>query len=152
VSDVSSIVASACPSVTVWPTVTSTAVTRPDTPKSRPAWLAGSTVPEEDTVWLMVPVETVCTVVVEVMSGEALELVVANQMPTPAPTATMTAVPTMARFFVNHLLPLECTYASLAVGTPFAVRHAAARRHPDTGTGWLHHPIHPTFTPDHSHL
>ena len=47
--------------------------------------LAGSMVPDDDTVWVIVPVETVWTVVVVVISGEALELLVANQMPTPAP-------------------------------------------------------------------
>ncbi len=134
--------------------MTSTAVTRPDTPKLRLAWLAGSMVPDDETVWLIVPVETVWTVVVEVISGEALELVVASQMPTPAPTATMTAVLTTARFFVNHLLGLECTYPSLAVGTSFPLRETCrwSGTTPAPRTGWRDHPIHPTFTPGHNHL
>ena len=57
-------VASTSPAVTVWPALTLTAVTVPDTPKLRLAWLAGSIVPELATVCWIVPVltETVCVV------------------------------------------------------------------------------------------
>ena len=81
--EVRSMVASGWPAVTFWPVVTSTAVTRPETPKSRLAWLAGSTVPEDETVWVMVPVETVWTVVVVVIRGVALELAWPSHVPTP---------------------------------------------------------------------
>ena len=47
-------VASTWPAVTVWPAFTSTAVTVPETPKLRFAWLAGSIVPELATVCCMV--------------------------------------------------------------------------------------------------
>jgi hypothetical protein len=50
----------------------------------------------------MVPVDTVWTVVVVVINGEALELVVASHVPTPAPTTTTMAAPTMVRLRVNH--------------------------------------------------
>jgi hypothetical protein len=113
-NDVSSMVARAWPAVTVCPALTSTAVTRPDWPKLRLACSAGSMVPDEDTVWVIVPVETVWTEVVVVISGEALELVVASQMPNPAATATITAAVTIAGLRVNHFLLLVPTYASLA--------------------------------------
>ncbi len=108
-------VASAWPAVTVCPALTSTAVTRPDWPKLRLACWAGSMVPDEETVCVMVPVETFWTVVVELINGEALELLVASQMPSPAATATITAAVTIAGLRVNHFLPLVPTYASLAV-------------------------------------
>ena len=45
-----STVANTCPAVTVWPALTLTAVTVPETAKFRLAWLAGSSVPELATV------------------------------------------------------------------------------------------------------
>ncbi len=111
-------VARACPAVTVCPAATSTAVTRPDWPKLRLACAAGSMVPEEETVWVIVPVETVWTVVVVVMSGEAPELLVADQIPTPAPATTTATAGTMAVLFVNHFFSLDPTIASLAVSSP----------------------------------
>jgi hypothetical protein len=56
--------------------------------------------------------------VVVVISVEALELVVANQIPTPAATATSTAAEMMAGLCVNHFLRLGPTYASLAPRSP----------------------------------
>ncbi|GHF86934.1 hypothetical protein GCM10017566_71010 [Amycolatopsis bartoniae] len=49
-SDADCTVASACPAVTCWPTVTFTAVTCPDTPKFRSLRCAGSIVPDDETV------------------------------------------------------------------------------------------------------
>ncbi len=84
-------VARAWPAVTVCPAVTFTAVTVPETAKLRFAWLAGSMVPVAATVWVMVPVATVCTDVVVVMPVVAApELRVASQVPRPAPTSTIT--------------------------------------------------------------
>ena len=57
-SEVGSMVARVWPAVTVWPVVTLTAVTRPLTANDRLAWLAGSMVPVDDTVWVIVPVVT----------------------------------------------------------------------------------------------
>ena len=45
-------------------------------------------------------------------------LVVANQIPTPAPTATTAAAEMMAGLLVNHFLRLGLTYASLAPRSP----------------------------------
>ena len=45
-----STVANTCPAVTVWPALTFTPVTVPETAKFRLAWLAGSSVPELATV------------------------------------------------------------------------------------------------------
>ncbi len=83
-------------------------MTRPETPKSRLAWLAGSMVPDDATVWVIVPVVTVWTVVVVVIRGAALELLVPSQVPTPAPATTTIAAPD------DRPLPLE---PSLAVGS-----------------------------------
>jgi hypothetical protein len=139
--------------VTDCPTVTSTAVTRPDWPKLRLAWLEGSMVPDEATVWVMVPVETVCTVVVVVIRVEALELVVANQIPTPAAAATNTAADIVAGLLVNHFLRLGPTYASLAPRSP-AHRRVKPRGggYDEPATGRPCHPTPRTFTPGHSHL
>jgi hypothetical protein len=75
--------------------------------------LAGSTVPDEDTESVMVPVDTVCTVVFVVMVGVALELLEKNSasIPTPRPAPTiirMTAIVTV-RLLENHLLRLGIT-------------------------------------------
>jgi hypothetical protein len=101
-SDELSMAARVCPAVTVCPTLTSTAVTRPDAPKLRGAWLAGSIVPDDEAVLVIVPVDTVWTVVVVVINGVALELLVAIHMPKPAATTTVTAAPTAIRFLVSH--------------------------------------------------
>ena len=53
-----------------------------------------------------------------VIRGEALELVVANQIPTPAPAATTTAAEMTAGFLVNHFLRFGPTDASLAPRPP----------------------------------
>ena len=127
-SDESSMVASAWPSLTTCPTLTSTAVTRPDTPKLRLAWLAGSMVPVEETVLVMVPVETVWTVVVVEMSGAALELLVANQVPTPAATTITTIAPKMVPLLANHFLPVGLTCSSLG-----PLDQLCARRPPTGG-------------------
>ncbi len=50
--------ANVCPSVTVWPTDTSTVLTVPDTLKLRFAWLTGVIVPTEVRVATTVPVPT----------------------------------------------------------------------------------------------
>jgi hypothetical protein len=97
-------VAKAWPAVTVCPTPTLTAVTRPDTAKSRLAWLAGSMVPVDETVLVIVPVDTVSTLVVVEISGAALELLVASQVPTPAAATMTTTAPTMVPFLLNHFL------------------------------------------------
>ena len=84
-SVVGSTVASVWPAATDCPATTSTAVTVPETAKFRSAVVAGSIVPVAATVWVMVPVETVWTVVVvTIPAAEALEGRVANQVPTPA--------------------------------------------------------------------
>jgi hypothetical protein len=70
-------------------------------------------VPVDDTVLVMVPVETVWTVVVVVISGAALELVVASQVPTPAAAATTTTAPTIVPLRLNHFLRSATTCASL---------------------------------------
>jgi hypothetical protein len=56
--------ARACPWATCWPTFTSIEVTAPETSKFKPAWLAGSIVPDVATVCLIVPVVAFTTVVV----------------------------------------------------------------------------------------
>jgi hypothetical protein len=103
----------------------------------------------------MVPVETVCTLTVVVTRGEALELVVANQIPTPAPTATTAAAEMTAGLLVNHFLRLGLTYASLAArspagSSPWATNLPTGLDEPDAG--WPGHPIHQRLTPGHSHL
>ena len=86
-----------------------TAVTLPDEPKFRSAVLAGSMVPDEDTVLVMVPVETVWTLVVVVMVGAALELVdvssVVTPAPMPAPTTTSATTARVDRFLNQALVP-----------------------------------------------
>ena len=47
-----------CPVVTFWPVVTSTAVTVPGTAKVRVSSSAGVRVPDAETVWVMVPLDT----------------------------------------------------------------------------------------------
>jgi hypothetical protein len=74
----------------------------------------------------MVPVETVWTVVVVVMRGDALELEVASQIPSPTATATITTAETMAGLRVNHFLGFEPTYASLAPRPPGGVHRPVA--------------------------
>lgn len=104
-SAVGSTVARVWPTVTVWPAVTSTAFTRPDTAKLRLAWLAGSIVPVDETVWVIVPVATVCTVVAVVMPVvAALELLVANQVASPAATRITTMAPMTSRFRPDPVL------------------------------------------------
>ncbi len=71
-------------------------------------------VPDVATVWVIVPVETVWTVVVVVIRGEALELDVASQIPKPVATATTTAAVMMAGLLVNHFLGRAPTSTSLA--------------------------------------
>ena len=147
-------VARVWPTDTCWPAVTSTAVTRPEAPKLRSAVLAGSTVPDEETVWVMVPVETVWTVVVVVTRGVALELLVASQVPNPAPRAT-TATTTMMmgplRAY-HRLRPratdyLACRLAGHDAGHPSGVQRSSG----PTGMG-RPHPTGRTLTPGHSHL
>ena len=74
---------------------------------------AGSTVPDDETVWVMVPVATVWTVVVVVISGAALELRVPSQVPTPAATTTTARAAMIVPFLVYHFLRLGATCASL---------------------------------------
>jgi hypothetical protein len=110
-------VARDCPAVTVWPAVTFTAVTCPETAKLRSAWLAGSIVPVAATVWVIVPVATVCTVVVVVMPVvAAAELLLANHDPTPAPApTTTTAVAAMSKRFLREPVlrtgPMHASFA-----------------------------------------
>jgi len=69
------------------------------------AWLAGSIVPVEETVWVMVPVETVWTVVEVVMPVvAALELLVANHVPRPAAAKITTTAPMTSRFRPDPVL------------------------------------------------
>ena len=114
-------VASAWPAVTVWPTLTLTAVTLPDDPKFRLAVLAGSMVPDEDTVLVMVPVETVWTLVVVVMVGAALELFevssVVTPAPIPAPTTTSATTARLDRLLYQALVP-DRIHASLVGRLP----------------------------------
>jgi hypothetical protein len=71
----------------------------------RLAWLAGSIVPVDETVWVIVPVETVCTVVVVVMPVvAALELLVANQVASPAAITITTMAPMTSRFRPDPVL------------------------------------------------
>jgi hypothetical protein len=101
----------------------------------------------------MVPVETVCTVVVVVIRGEALELVVANQIPTPVPTAATTAAEMMAGLLVNHFLRFVPTYASLAPRSPAHDRvNLPVGGSDEPATARPGHPTHQTLTPGHSHL
>ena len=89
--------------MTVWPVTTFTAVTFPDTPKLRSAVLAGSMVPEADTVCFMVPVVTATTCEV-ISSGEVdAELPVPSQTPRLAPRTTMTAPAAMIMFRLRLL-------------------------------------------------
>jgi hypothetical protein len=77
-------------------------------------------VPEEETVLVMVPVETVWTLVVVVMAGVALELLDVSSavMPAPMPAATRTRTtrPIPVRLLLNHFLGPNRIYASLTVG------------------------------------
>ena len=71
----------------------------------RLAWLAGSIVPVDETVWVIVPVATVCTVVAVVMPVvAALELLVANQVASPAATRITTMAPMTSRFRPDPVL------------------------------------------------
>ena len=90
--------------MTVWPALTSTAVTRPATAKERLAWLAGSMVPLADTAWVIVPVVTVWTLVVVVIHGEALNCCTPSQVPTPAAAKSTTRAAMIVHFLVYHLL------------------------------------------------
>ena len=86
-------VARTCPAVTAWPACTSTAVTVPETPKSRSAWVAGSSVPEVATVCLIVPVVTL-TVSDEMTRPVAGDPPVnARVSPVARPAIRMTAAP-----------------------------------------------------------
>ena len=89
----------------------------PDEPKFRLAVLAGSMVPDEDTVLVMVPVETVWTLVVVVMVGAALELFdvssVVTPAPIPAPTTTSATMARLVRLLLNHDLGPDRICASL---------------------------------------
>ena len=78
VSAVVSTVASTWPAVTACPALTLTAVTFPETAKSRLAWLAGSIVPELATVDWIVPVVT-GTVVVLITKPVGVEELDVNQ-------------------------------------------------------------------------
>ena len=92
--------ASVCPVATFWPVVTSTAVTVPDTAKVRSESSAGARVPDAETVWFMVPIETFTFSLVTVTGDAVLDeppLRVAAQMPVPPPPSTQTAATTAAR-------------------------------------------------------
>ena len=69
-------VASTSPAVTVWPALTLTWVTVPDTAKFKLAWLAGSIVPELATVDWIVPVVTgtVDVVITNPVGGDELDV------------------------------------------------------------------------------
>ena len=101
----------------------------------------------------MVPVAMVWTLVVVVTRGEALELLVASHVPTPAAATTTTTAPTMVLLLLNHRLRSDPTFASLAVSpspTPMAadpVRTALPRPN-----GRRDHPTGRTCTPVNSHL
>src|SRR5579875_476599 len=86
------------PALTFWPTLTWTAVTWPDTAKSRSAWWPGSMVPDADTVCFMVPVvaDTTSVVVVIGAAEEVEDPLVPSHTPTPAPARTTTIPPAKA--------------------------------------------------------
>ena len=117
------------------------------------AWLAGSMVPVDDTVLVMVPVDTVWTVVVVVISGAALELLVASQVPTPAAATTTSTAPAIVPLRLNHFLRSAATYASLVFAHRVHWVCAAPRQHASTaGPRWRNHPIGSTYTPGNNHL
>ncbi len=90
-------VASACPAVTVWPALTFTAVTVPDTAKLRSAWLAGSIVPELATVCWIVPVVTGTVTVVTESPVAVDESDVSQRVRPTAPPIRTTTTATMGQ-------------------------------------------------------
>ena len=139
VNEVGSMVARAWPAVTVCPTVTLTAVTEPLTANERLAWLAGSMVPVDDTVWVMVPVVTDSVWLVVVMDGPAADDWVPNQIPAPAPArTTSTTTAAMLRRLVNSRLALHRTGPSsfrLRIAFRYMALRPAGRFHPVRGAG-----------------
>jgi len=142
VNVVGSRVARVWPTVTVWPALTSTAVTRPATAKERLAWLDGSMVPLADTAWVIVPVVTVWTLVV---AAEAVEGRVAIQMPTPAPTTTTATTVSTNQCLVSRWLPLDRTGPS-----SWSSPTRPGRRATSTGARWrTSPPRRPAFEATH---
>lgn len=97
---VGSTVARAWPAVTLWPTETSTAVTRPDTEKSRSAVLAAAMVPVADAVCSIVPY---ATVTIRVLTVDAAAGRVASHAPRPPPTTRTTTRPIVTHRRVANL-------------------------------------------------
>ena len=102
VSAVVSTVASTCPAVTVWPALTFTPVTVPETAKFRLALLAGSSVPELATVCWMVPVVAFTVAVVTVSPVVVDEPDVSQSVRPTAPAIRTTANPMMGQRYRRH--------------------------------------------------
>ena len=113
-----STVASTWPAVTVWPALTLTAVTVPDTAKLRLAWLAGSIVPELATVCWIVPVltDTVCVVTTRPVGVDEPDVSQYARPPAPASTTTA-ATMTSARLRRQNDLDSVCSSASSLSGS-----------------------------------
>lgn len=79
--------ASFCPAVTVWPTVTSTAVTLPAAPNASEDWEARARLPEAETEAVTGPRNTVAVRVKELAEAEE-SAPTSRYAATPAPTRT----------------------------------------------------------------